>query len=412
MLVPPHPGIIAATGLLATDLQHEFVATERHQLKALDAARLEARFEELVAQAVAQLDADGVPEDRRLVRRLADCRYAGQGYEVRTEAPAGAVDDAWVAELAERFHTAHEAEYGHRFDAPIEIINIRAVAIGRVDELAAVEVERGDGDPARAKTLERDVVFDVAGKAERHLTPFYERERLRAGDRFVGPAIVEQYDTTTVIPPGLAAEIDRHGNIVIDCTVGGRAGAERGAALATPILMRVIGGAFAAIAKEMAGVLYRMSYSSIIRESEDLGAGIFDRDGNELAESDSTPMFMGAMPKIVKNVIAILGEDIHDGDVILHNDPYGGATHSPDVAIVIPIFAGGELVGFSGASAHVLDIGGAYPGLAIDLVDNWSRATSTGPSSCRSVGSGRPASGSTSSRTSAPRASTTVTSRR
>ena len=372
VLVPPHPGIIAATGLLATDLQHEFVATERHQLKSLDEARLAARFDELAAQATAQLDADAVPDERRLVRRLADCRYAGQGYEVRTEVPAGAVDDAWVEELKERFHRAHEAEYGHKFDAPIEIINVRVVAIGRVDELRATEVERGDGDPSRAKTLEREVVFDVDGKAERHLTPFYERELLLAGDSLVGPAVIEQYDTTTVIPPGLAAEIDRHGNVVIDCTSRQRADGARGAGLATPILMRVIGGAFASIAKEMAGVLYRMSYSSIIRESEDLGAGIFDRDGNELAESDSTPMFMGAMPKIVKNVIRILGDDIHDGDVILHNDPYGGATHSPDVAIVIPIFFDGELVGFSGASAHVLDIGGAYPGLAIDLVDNWS----------------------------------------
>src|SRR5262249_57365286 len=166
--------------------------------------------------------------------------------------------------------------------------------------------------------------------------------------------------------------IGRYGNIVIDCTTRPREEGVRGAGLATPILMRVIGGAFAAIAKEMAGVLYRMSYSSIMRESEDRGAGIFDRDGNELAESDSTPMFMGAMPKIVKNVIKLLGEDVDDGDVILHNDPYGGATHSPDVAIVIPIFLDGELVGFSGASAHVLDIGGAYPGLAVDLVDNWS----------------------------------------
>ena len=168
--------------------------------------------------------------------------------------------------------------------------------------------------------------------------------------------------------------------------------------------MRVIGGAFAAIAKEMAGVLYRMSYSSIIRESEDLGAGIFDRDGNELAESDSTPMFMGAMPKIVKSVIAMLGDDIHDGDVILHNDPYGGATHSPDVAIVIPIFFDGELVGFSGASAHVLDIGGAYPGLAIDLVDNWSEGNIY--RAVKLAGEGRlagAASGSTSSRTSARR---------
>ena len=366
------PGIIAATGLLATDLQHEFVATERHALKSLDRAQLSARFDELVEQAVAQLDADAVPADRRLVRRLADCRYSGQGYEVRTEVPAGPVDERWVEELKERFHAAHEHEYGHRFDATIEIINIRTVGIGRVDDLQAPTLATGDGNPSRAKTLEREVVFDVDGNAERHLTPFYERELIRAGDRIEGPAIVEQYDTTTVIPPGLTAEIDAHGNIVVDCTTRPRSEIARSASLSTPILMRVVGGAFASIAKEMAGVLYRMSYSSIIRESEDLGAGIFDKHGNNLAESDSTPMFMGAMPKIVKNVIRILGDDIHEGDVVLHNDPYGGATHSPDVAIVVPIFHEGELVGFSGASAHVLDIGGAYPGLAIDLVDNWS----------------------------------------
>ena len=78
-----------------------------------------------------------------------------------------------------------------------------------------------------------------------------------------------------------------------------------------PITLRVLGGAFDAIAQEMAGVLFRMSYSSIIRESEDLGAGLFDAQGNNIAESDSTPMFMGAMPKIVKGVISLLGDDIH-----------------------------------------------------------------------------------------------------
>src|SRR5207237_855832 len=82
---------------------------------------------------------------------------------------------------------AHEAEYGHRFDAQIEIINIRAVGIGRVDELRPAELERGDGAPSAARTLEREVVFDVGGKPETLVAPFYEREKLRAGDRIKGP---------------------------------------------------------------------------------------------------------------------------------------------------------------------------------------------------------------------------------
>jgi 5-oxoprolinase (ATP-hydrolysing) len=366
VLVPPHPGILSATGLLATDIQHEFVATERHQLEVIDKVRLSSAFEDLGRRAVAQLDADGVEEGDRLIRRLADCRYGGQGYEVRFDVPVGDIDDHWVADLAESFHHAHEAEYGHRFDQAVEIINIRVIGVGRIPELQWPEIAVGDPDPTAAKLLEREVVFDVGGKAESHTTPFYDRERLLANNRIEGPAIVEQYDTTTVIPPGCAASVDAYGNLIIDCQ---RAVAETSSDLATPILMRVIGGAFTQIAQEMAGVLYRMSYSSIIRESEDLGAGVFDQDGNMLAESESTPMFMGAMPKIVQNVIRLLGDDIHEGDIIFHNDPYAGATHSPDCAIIIPIFHADELIGFSGASAHLLDIGGAYPGLNISAFD-------------------------------------------
>src|SRR5947209_3215838 len=81
VLVPAHPGIIAAIGLLATDLEHEFVATERHAVARLDSRRLQAAYDDLCRQAVNQLEADGVPEQRQLVRRLADCRYSGQGYE-------------------------------------------------------------------------------------------------------------------------------------------------------------------------------------------------------------------------------------------------------------------------------------------------------------------------------------------
>ena len=141
-----------------------------------------------------------------------------------------------------------------------------------------------------------------------------------------------------------------------------------------PITLRVLGGAFHAIAKEMAGVLFRMSYSSIIRESEDLGAGIFDAQGRELCESDSTPMHIGSLPWYIRGFQHRLGGDIAEGDVVVHNHPYLGASHSPDVAVAVPIFHEGELLGFAAVTAHVLDVGGSYPGINADAFDVYAEA--------------------------------------
>ncbi len=136
-----------------------------------------------------------------------------------------------------------------------------------------------------------------------------------------------------------------------------------------PITLQVIGGALHTIAKEMGHVLYRMSYSSIIRESEDLGAGLFDRAFNTLCESDSTPMHIGSIPAYLRGIDATLHDPWEPGDIVIHNHPYYGASHSPDIAIVAPVFYEGELVGFSGNTAHHVDIGAATPGLIIDVPD-------------------------------------------
>jgi len=137
-----------------------------------------------------------------------------------------------------------------------------------------------------------------------------------------------------------------------------------------PITLQVISGALDTIAEEMGHILYRMSFSSIIRESQDLGAGLFDRDFNTLCESESTPLHIGSLPGYLRGIQETLQDgDWHDGDVIIHNHPYHGASHSPDIAIVIPAFHGGELVGFAANTAHHLDIGAATPGLIIDIPD-------------------------------------------
>lgn len=141
-------------------------------------------------------------------------------------------------------------------------------------------------------------------------------------------------------------------------------------ALIDPITLQVIRGSFETIAEEMAHVLYRMSFSSIIRESEDLGAGLFDADFNTLCESESTPMHIGSIPGYLRGIAETLEDgQWFEGDVVVHNHPYHGASHTPDLAIVVPVFYEGRLVGFAGNTAHHVDIGAATPGLIIDVPD-------------------------------------------
>jgi N-methylhydantoinase B len=135
------------------------------------------------------------------------------------------------------------------------------------------------------------------------------------------------------------------------------------------ITLSVLGGSFKAIATQMAQVLYRMSYSSIIRESEDLGCGIFFRDGASLCESDTTPMHVGSIPGYLHGMLSVLGDDVHEGDVFLHNDPYLGASHTPDLLLAIPIFYQGEHCAWACANGHIADVGGMSPGLMVHPVD-------------------------------------------
>ncbi|MGI9386769.1 MAG: hydantoinase B/oxoprolinase family protein [Methyloligellaceae bacterium] len=136
-----------------------------------------------------------------------------------------------------------------------------------------------------------------------------------------------------------------------------------------PVLLQVIGGAMKTAASEMAQLLFRMAYSSIMRESQDIGAGLLDRFGRQLCESDSTPMHCGSLPAYVKGIEKKLNGTYRPGDVVLHNHPYFGASHAPDYGILIPIFFADVHVGFAGCTGHMVDIGGAHPGFSVDVPD-------------------------------------------
>jgi N-methylhydantoinase A/oxoprolinase/acetone carboxylase beta subunit len=228
VVVPPFPGVTAAMGLLATDAVYEFVATTYQRMSTLDAGELQRRYEELEEQAQRQLKEDGIPEDRCLIQRVADCRYAGQGYELRVGCQSGTIDEAWKQRVTGDFHDAHEREYSRRFEgSDVEIPNIRVRGVGLMPALEMPEIEKSEVVAPDALRQERLAWFFVDGELREVPTRFYAREALRAGNRIEGPAVINQYDSTTVVPPGLASEIDRFGNIVIwidESARGGLAG--------------------------------------------------------------------------------------------------------------------------------------------------------------------------------------------
>src|SRR5580692_4457851 len=144
------------------------------------------------------------------------------------------------------------------------------------------------------------------------------------------------------------------------------------------ITASVVQGALENIAVEMGYKLMRMSYSSIIRESEDFGAALVDATGRGLAESaQSTPLQSGPIPGYIRGILKALdarGDQVRPGDVIMHNDAYGGASHGPDVGFAIPVFHGAELVAFAATTAHHLDIGALSPGSCgiVDAIDAYA----------------------------------------
>lgn len=217
VIVPPAPGIQAAIGLLATDRQYEFAGAALTVLSTADQAaldRVNARMAELTAQASARLVADGVPSAQHHCVRIGECRYVGQGFELRAELPAGELTLANRQAMLDNFHQEHRQLYGHAFeDQNVELITLRVIARVPEDPITwPTLADAADANPTAAWLYSRRTVFDDGAA---HETPRYARNRLRAGHIIEGPAIVVQIDSTTLIPPGWVANVHRSGNLHI-----------------------------------------------------------------------------------------------------------------------------------------------------------------------------------------------------
>ena len=214
ILIPPSPGVASAIGLLMTDMKHEFVATRRRLLGDTEPAELAATFAGFEEEASRLLAAEREDWLSVTLARTLELRYRGQSHELQITLPPGKLAPAELERARSQFEEAHMRAYGYTApDDPIELVNLRLTAIGKLPTLARKTVERGSGDPSRAVKGSRPLWFRDSGK-ETQCT-VYDRYLLRGGDTLPGPALVEEMDSCTVVLPGYQARVDEHGNLAL-----------------------------------------------------------------------------------------------------------------------------------------------------------------------------------------------------
>lgn len=219
ILVPPRPGAFSALGLLCTDVVHDYIRSELRPLANVSADHAEEIYRQLEAKAREELAAEGMsPADARFLREL-DLRYTGQGYELRTPLD-GLYRDRLTPEslraARESFDTRHAQIHGHAAkERPLEVVSYRLRVRVPVPKYQA----RAETAPAKTQPIanaakgQRQVYFD--GKTAT-ATVLYERDKLDIGAQIIGPAVVEQFDATSVIPPGWGARVDGTRNLILE----------------------------------------------------------------------------------------------------------------------------------------------------------------------------------------------------
>jgi N-methylhydantoinase A len=214
VIVPVAPGITAAVGLLKTDLQYEHTeaaVVELTQCGDAGFARINSVVDALRGRVSAALDDDGIPSAERQFETIAECRYHGQGFELRARMPDGPLHAGNRSVVVDGFHDQHQTDYGYSYrDAEVELITIRVIGRAAIRRIDIPTIAKTDGSSTdRALMFVRPTTFDDGRVLE---TPRYDRKKLFSGDRVPGPAILVQKDATTLVPPGYMAEMLDFGN--------------------------------------------------------------------------------------------------------------------------------------------------------------------------------------------------------
>jgi N-methylhydantoinase A len=215
VLSPPNPGNLSAFGLHVSDVKRDYIRTLVRQQSGADAAEIDAAWRELEARGRAEIAAEGVAGADIALHRSADMRYVGEGHEVPVPVPDGMTGSAAIDHLWSAFHQVHQRTFGFAYEGEqdVELVNLRVQAVGRVHRPLAREVA-GNGRTAGPSTT-RPVFWRDKGWQD---CAIFRREGLPRDAALDGPAIVEEYGSTVVVPAGWRLIVDAYSNLMLKRT--------------------------------------------------------------------------------------------------------------------------------------------------------------------------------------------------
>ena len=213
VLIPPAPGALCALGLLTADIKKSYVRTAIASYDEMTPEQINAVMSSLRDEGSAWLDSEKVPSERRKFHGIAEMRYVGQNYELQVEIPTENITASDIEKMKQDFFVAHEKNYGYyNPNAPVQFVNFRCEATGIVKKPNLAELETTLDDPSKAEIGRRIVHFEESGAVD---CPVYDRAKFGMAERVNGPCIIEQMDSTTVVPPNTWFSIDKFGNLII-----------------------------------------------------------------------------------------------------------------------------------------------------------------------------------------------------
>jgi 5-oxoprolinase (ATP-hydrolysing)/N-methylhydantoinase A len=374
VIVPPASGAAAALGFLVAPISFEFVTSLPGVLAELNLGAVNQLLAELEARGRALLTEAGVPAADVTVTRRAEMRLHGQVHDIAVPLPPGSLRSEDLPAIEAAFVEEYARLYTHVYTGTvIQAINWRVLTSGPAP---TVDVAGQDGVTAgrTARKGDRPAYFPEAGGFVS--TPVYDRYALPHGETLVGPAIVEERESTTVVPPGDRLEVDMYGNLRIRVARTTSlepvvpAGLDTTRAItrieADPVGLEIMWSRLINIVEECWLTVWRTAFSLIIGEAQDFACELLDPRGNSLAHSPrAMPVFNLTLPRAVRAILERFpAETLASGDVLITNDPWICAGHLFDVAIVTPVFREGRVVAILGTIGHVTDIGGTRDSLS------------------------------------------------